>query len=124
MELPDDEYPLMLTTGRSLYHFHTGTLTRKVEGLNILRGEGVVEINPEDASALGITDGEMVKIVSRRGKIEAKASVTGVSPGGVVYMNFHFAESPTNLLTNPALDPISKIPEYKVCAVRIERSGR
>lgn len=123
VELPDDEYPLMLTTGRSLYHFHTGTLTRKVKGLNILRGEGLVEINPEDASALGITDGEMVKIVSRRGKIKAKARVTGVSPRGVVYMNFHFAESPTNLLTNPALDPISKIPEYKVCAVRIERNG-
>jgi len=121
MELPDDEYPLMLTTGRSLYHFHTGTLTRKVKGLNVLRGEGLVEINPEDASALGITDGEMVKVVSRRGEIEAKARVTEVSPKGVVFMNFHFAESPTNLLTNSALDPVSKIPEYKVCAVRVEK---
>jgi len=124
MELPDDDYPLMLTTGRSLYHFHTGTLTRKVKGLNILRGEGLVEINPEDASALGITDGEMVKVISRRGEIEAKARVTEVSPRGVVFMTFHFAESPTNLLTNSALDPVSKIPEYKVCAVRIERNGR
>jgi predicted molibdopterin-dependent oxidoreductase YjgC len=124
MELPDDEYPLMLTTGRSLYHFHTGTLTRKVKGLNLLRGEGLVEINPEDASTLGITDGEMVKIISRRGEIAAKARVTEVSPKGVVYMNFHFSESPTNLLTNPALDPVSKIPEYKVCAVRIKRDDR
>ncbi len=124
VELPDDDYPLMLTTGRSLYHFHTGTLTRKVKGLNILRGEGLVEINPEDASALGITDGEMVKVVSRRGEIEAKAKVTEVSPRGVVFMTFHFAESPANLLTNSALDPVSKIPEYKVCAVRIERKGR
>jgi len=123
MELPDNDYPLMLTTGRNLYHFHTGTLTRKVKGLNILRGEGLVEINPEDASALGITDGEMVKVVSRRGEIEAKARVTEVSPKGVVFMNFHFAESPANLLTNSALDPVSKIPEYKVCAVRIERNG-
>jgi len=116
------DYPLILTTGRSLYHFHTGTLTRKVKGLNILRGEELVEINPENASALGITGGEMVKVVSRRGEIEAKAKVTEVSPGGVVFMTFHFAESPANLLTNSALDPVSKIPEYKVCAVRIERN--
>ncbi len=122
MELPDDEYPLILTTGRSLYHFHTGTLTRKVKGLNILRREGLVEINPDDASALGITDGEMVRVISRRGEVVAKARVTEVSPVGVVFMNFHFAESPANVLTNPALDPVSKIPEYKVCAVRIERN--
>ncbi len=124
MELPDDEYPLILTTGRSLYHFHTGTLTRKVNGLNILRGEELVEINPEDAAALGITDGELVKVISRRNEVVAKARVTEVSPAGVVFMTFHFAESPTNLLTNQALDPVAKIPEYKVCAVRIERNGK
>lgn len=124
MELPDDEYPLVLTTGRSIFHWHTGTMTRKVRGLNTFMGEGLVEINPEDASALGIIDGEMVKIISRRGKIKAKARVTEVSPRGVVFMNFHFAESPTNLLTNSALDPVSKIPEYKVCAVRVEKNGR
>jgi anaerobic selenocysteine-containing dehydrogenase len=122
MELPDDEYPLTLTTGRSLYHFHTGTLTRKVEGLNILRGEELVEINPQDASALGITDGEMVKVISRRGEVVAKARVTEVSPMGVIFMTFHFAESAANLLTNPAIDPVAKIPEFKVCAVKIERS--
>ncbi len=122
MELPDDEYPLILTTGRSLYHFHTGTLTRKVKGLNILRGEEFVEINPEDASALGIADGETVKVISRRAEVMAKARVTEVSPAGVVFMTFHFAESPTNFLTNPALDPVAKIPEFKVCAVRVERS--
>ena len=121
MELPDAEYPLVLTTGRSLYHFHTGTLTRRVNGLNILRGEGLVEINPQDASSLGIADGEMVKVISRRGEVVARAKVTEVSPVGVVFMTFHFAESPANLLTNPALDPVAKIPEYKVCAVRIER---
>ncbi len=122
MELPDKQYPLVLTTGRSLYHFHTGTMTRKVEGLNVLKGEGEVEINPEDASKLGIADGEMVKVSSRRGEITAKAKVTETSPVGVVFMTFHFAESPANLLTNPALDPVAKIPEYKVCAVRVEKS--
>jgi len=121
MELPDSEYPLILTTERSLYHYHTGTLTRRVKGLNILLSEGLVEINPKDASALGIADGEMVKVISRRGEVVAKAKVTEVSPVGVVTMNFHFAESPTNVITNPALDPVAKIPELKVCAVRIER---
>ena len=120
-ELPDDEYPLTLTTGRSLFHFHTGTMTRKVKGLNILLEEGPLEINPSDASALGIVDGEMVKVVSRRGEIVAKAKITEVSPVGVVFLTFHFAESSANLLTNPVFDPVSKIPEFKVCAVRVER---
>jgi len=121
MELPDDEYPLVLTTGRSLFQFHTGTMTRKVKGLNMFRGEELVEMNPEDASALGIAEGDRVKIVSRRGKVVARAKVTDVSPVGVVFMTFHFAESPANILTNPAVDPVAKIPEYKVCAVMIEK---
>jgi anaerobic selenocysteine-containing dehydrogenase len=121
MELPDKKYPLVLTTGRSLYQYHTGTMTRKVEGLNVLKPEGTVEINPADASKLGIADGEMVKVISRRGEIIARAKVTEVSPPGVVFMTFHFAESPVNMLTNPALDPVAKIPEYKVCAVRVEK---
>jgi len=123
VESPDDDYPLLLTTGRSLFQFHTGTMTRKVKGLNVLRGEELVEINPQDASALGIVDGETVKVVSRRGAVVAKAKMTEASPVGVVFMTFHFAESPTNQLTNPALDPMSKIPELKVCAVRIEKNG-
>ena len=123
MELPSKKYPLILTTGRSLYHWHTGTVTRKIKGLNQLLGEGLLEINPEDAATLHITDGEMVKIASRRGEVVAKARVTEVSPQGVVFMTFHFAESPTNLLTNPALDPVAKIPEYKVCAVRVEKNS-
>jgi anaerobic selenocysteine-containing dehydrogenase len=86
--------------------------------------EELVEINPEDASALGIADGDMVRVISRRGKVSARARVTEVSPAGVVFMTFHFAESPANLLTNPALDPVAKIPEYKVCAVRVEKGGR
>jgi len=122
MELPDDEYPLVLTTGRSLFQFHTGTLTRKVKGLNVFKGEELVEINPKDALALRITDGETVKVVSRRGEVIARTKVTEASPVGVIFMTFHFSESPTNVLTNPALDPVSKIPELKVCAVKVERA--
>jgi len=122
-ESPDDEYPLLLTTGRNLFQFHTGTMSRKVKGLNVFMGEELVEMNPRDASALGIADGDTVKVASRRGEVTAKARVTDVSPAGVVFMTFHFAESPTNQLTSPALDPTAKIPEFKVCAVRIEKNG-
>lgn len=121
MELPDDEYPLILTTGRVLCQYHTGTMTRKVGDLNILRGEELVEINPEDACALGIEDGEIVAVQSRRGSLRAKARTTEKSPPGVVFMTFHFSETPTNVLTNPALDPIAKIPELKVCAVKVSK---
>ena len=120
-ELPDKEYPLMLTTGRSLYHYHTGTMTRKVAGLNIIEPEGVIAINPVDASSLKVKDGDKVKVISRRGEIVAKAKVTEQSPPKVVYMDFHFAESAANILTNSALDLVAKIPEFKVCAVKIER---
>ena len=119
-ELPDSEYPLILSTGRCLYQYHT-SMTLKVRGLNILRGEELVQINPKDALALGIADGDMIKVASRRGEVTAKAKVTEVTPAGAIWMTFHFAQSPTNMLTNPALDPAVKIPEYKVCAVRVER---
>ena len=122
-ELPDADYPLLLTTERSLYHYHTGTMTRKVDGLNKLRPEELVEINPADAQSLGVADGEMVGVASRRGQVSARARVTDVTPPGVVTMSFHFAESPTNRLTNPALDPIAKIPEFKVCAVKVTKNG-
>jgi len=121
VELPNDEYPLILTTDRSLFQFHTGTMTRKVRGLNVFKGEELVAINPKDAEALGIDDGEIVHVISRRGDVKTKARVTESSPAGVVAMTFHFVESPTNELTNPALDPVAKIPEFKVCAVRIKK---
>ena len=121
LELPDDDYPLLLTTGRSIFHYHTGSMTRRVSGLNEFKGEEQVEINPADAERLGIADGDCVKVSSRRGRVTARASVTEVSPPGVVFMTFHFAESPTNILTNPAVDPVSKIPELKVCAVKVEK---
>ncbi len=120
-EMPDDEYPLVLTTHRSLFQFHTGTMTRKVKGLNIFKGEERVAMNPEDAKLLGIDDGEMVRVISRRGDVTAKALVTEKSPKGTIAMTFHFAESPTNELTNPAYDPVAKIPEFKVSAVRVEK---
>jgi predicted molibdopterin-dependent oxidoreductase YjgC len=121
VEQPDAAYPLVLTTGRSLFHWHTGTMTRKVEGLNILKGEEAVQLNPADAATLGITEGEKVKVISRRGEVVARLAVTEQSPPGVVFMTFHFAESATNLLTNTALDPVAKMPELKVCAVRVEK---
>jgi formate dehydrogenase alpha subunit len=121
-ESPDDEYPLVLTTGRSLYQYHTGTLTRKAEGLNLLHGEELVEMNPLDAKTLGLNDGDRVKVISRRGEVTARVKITPASPPGVVSMTFHFAESPTNILTNPAVDPVAKIPELKVCAVRVEKA--
>jgi formate dehydrogenase alpha subunit len=123
-ELPDDDYPLILTTGRSLFHFHTGTMSRKVRGLNVFQSEELVEMNPKDAVALGIADGDMVRVISRRGAVVAKACLTDDSPVGMVFMTFHFAESPTNRLTNPAFDPVAKIPEYKVSAVRVEKNGQ
>lgn len=120
-EIPDDNYPLTLTTGRSLFHYHTGTMTRKVAGLNILKSEEKVEINPQDAQRLSLNDNDLVRVVSRRGEITVRAKITDTSPPGVVFMTFHFAESPTNMLTNPVLDPVSKIPELKVCSVKIEK---
>ncbi len=120
-ELPDKDYPFILTTGRSLFHYHTGTMTRRVRGLNAIDPEAEVEINPEDAAVLKIVHGEKVKVVSRRGEVVVKAKVTEKVPPRVVFMTFHFAESPVNILTNPAVDPVAKIPELKVSAVRIEK---
>ena len=120
-EVADKDYPLTLTTVRSLYQYHTGTMTRKVKGLNTMLGEERVEINPIDAEALSISDGDCVKVTSRRGQVAAKARITGITPVGVVTMDFHFGESAANILTNPALDPVSKIPELKTCAVRVEK---
>jgi len=119
-ELPDSEYPLILTTERSLYHYHTATMTRKVGGLNKLHSEELIEINPADAESVGVSDGQMVKVSSRRGDMTARARLTTATPVGVASATFHFAESPTNVLTNPALDPVAKIPELKVCAVKVE----
>ena len=118
-ELPDSTYPFILTTDRSLYHFHTSTMTRRVGGLETLNGHELLNISPEDAAHLGIEDNEMVTVVSRRGTVKVRTKVTDICPRGVVSMTFHFSESPTNVLTNCAIDPVAKIPETKVCAVNI-----
>jgi formate dehydrogenase alpha subunit len=113
-------YPLILTTDRNLYHYHSSTMTKRVDGLNELSSEELVMINPLDAEQYGVVDGQMVEVSSKRGKITARAEVTEVCRPGMISMTFHFAESPTNEITNPALDPIAKIPETKVSAVKIK----
>jgi len=120
-ELPDENYPLILTTGRSLYHYQTSTMTGAVEGLKKLYGEDYIYLSNEDALKLEIADGDKVKVKSRRGEIEPKARITDSCLPGVVFMTFHFGESATNVITNSACDPISKTPEFKVCAVKVEK---
>jgi len=119
-ELPDEEYPLMLTTGRVIYHWHGGEMTRRARNLEAMYPEALVEINPKDALRTQISDGALMKVASRRGEIVAKAEVTDRVEPGLIFTTFHFPESAANFLTNPALDPQAKIPEYKVCAVRVE----
>lgn len=121
-ELPDKDYPMLLTTGRVLYQFHTGTMTRKARCLEAVSGEPFVEINTQDAVQFGISEGDVVQLRSRRGETQAKALVGEMVAPGVVFMPFHYKEAAVNLLTNDALDPIAKIPEFKVCAVAIERA--
>lgn len=120
-ELPDAEYPYILTTGRILYHYHTRTMTGEVAGLNQLAGDSFVEIHPEIAKKLGIGDGEMVRVSSRRGAVVTKAKVTGRIRKDVLFMPFHYVEGNANDVTNTALDPKAKIPELKVCAVALTK---
>jgi len=122
-ENPDEQYPLLLTTDRSLYHFHTSSMTGRVEGLVTAHPEERLMIHPSDAEKWDVADGEMVEVASRRGDARMKARVTDICPVGVVSLTFHFANAPTNELTHAALDPVAKIPETKVCAVRIEKPG-
>ncbi len=122
-EPPDDEYPLLLMTLRHLYQYDAGTMTRKTEGLNKLLGEEFADINPADAAKLGIANGDRVKVISRRGEVTAKAKLDEVTPPGVVSMDFHFVESPVNRLTNRAIDPVAKVPEFKSCAVKVVKAG-
>ena len=119
-EIVNDEYPFWLTTGRVFAHYHTGTMTRNSPTLNAEISEGYLELHPADAEQLKIRPGEAVAVTSRRGRITAKTMVTERVDQGAVFMPFHFVESCANVLTNPAHDPIAKIPEFKVCAVRVE----
>ncbi len=121
-EVPDAEYPFLLTTGRVLQHYNCASMTRQVSGLEKLVPENFIEISPKDAEKLGVKDGELVRVVSRRGAVLARAKVRQIAEG-VVFMPFHHKESPTNLITNDALDPICGTAEVKACAVRIERAA-
>ncbi len=120
-EMVDDKYPMYLTTGRVLYQYHTGTMTMKSEGLNELAPRSFVEISGEDAQSYNISDGDLLKIASRRGEIEAEARISDKAVAGTVFIPFHYAKGAANMLTNAALDPVAKIPEYKVCAVSLSK---
>ncbi len=118
-EQADEEYPMYLTTGRVIYQYHTGTMTRRSEGLNERAPGSFVEISPADAGKYNLEDGNTAKVMSRRGDITVKIRVSEMAVDGTVFIPFHFAEAAANRLTNAALDPVSKIPEYKVCAVKL-----
>jgi formate dehydrogenase alpha subunit len=120
-EVPDAEYPFVLTTGRCIWQWHTGTMTRRSNDLEAEEPTGWIEINTEDAKALGIENKEMIRAITRRGQVEVPARVTKDIMKGVMFMPFHFKECAANMLTNNALDPIAKIPEYKACAVKVEK---
>ena len=120
-EQPDQEYPLILSTGRRLYHYHTSTMTGRTNTLEVAYSQEYLEVNVEDAANYGINDGDIVRLSSRRGTIEVPVKITdNVSPG-LVFTSFHYPAVAINKLTNAAVDPISKIPEFKVCAVKMEK---
>lgn len=119
-ELPDDEYPMTLSTGRVLYHWHGGAITRRSKGLSEIYDEALIELSPQDAIKLSVNGNSRVKVSSRRGSIVARAWITDRVPEGMVFANFHFPEANANELTLAELDPIAKIPTFKVCAIKVE----
>jgi formate dehydrogenase alpha subunit len=121
VELPDEEYPYVLSTGRILYHWHGGTISRESPSLAGIYPKGVVEIHPEDGLKLGLESGDWMKVASRRGEVVAEAKLTDRSPLGVVFISFHWKEAAANILTINELDPVAKIPEYKYCAVNVQK---
>jgi len=122
VELPDDEYPFVMNTGRQLYHWHTGTMTRRASGLDAREPTAIVEIHPDDAKQLGVREGDLVRLTSRRNSMVTAARVSDRVARGQVFVPFHFREAAANLLTNPVLDPYAKMAELKVCAIRIEKA--
>lgn len=123
-DLPDEEYPLVLNTGRVLEHWHTGTMTRRATALDAISPSAFLEVHPDDLARFGVTAGETVTLRSRRGHIELPTRSASHTQPGSVFLPFHFREAAANLLTNDALDPFGKIPEFKYCAVRIEKLPR
>jgi len=122
-EMPDDEYPMVLTTGRQLEHWHTGAITRRASVLDLIEPEAVASLCAADMERLHIAPGDPVRVTTRRGIIELTARVDGAIPEGVIFIPFCYAEAPANVLTNPALDPVGKIPEFKFCAARLEKGA-
>jgi formate dehydrogenase major subunit len=122
-ELPDEEFPFVLNTGRLLEHWHTGSMTRRSFALDSIQPEAHVYLNPDDAARIGVSAGDFVRVTSRRGSIELRARVSHRDTPGTCFIPFHFREAAANLLTIDEIDPFGKIPEFKFCAVRIERAG-
>ncbi len=118
-ELPDDDYPLILVTGRELEHWHTGVMTRRSAALDAIRPDARISLHPEDADRLGVKSGERVDVRSRRGEIRIEAWVDETTQPGAVFIPFHYRESAANVLTTDKLDPDGKIPEFKFCAVDV-----
>jgi formate dehydrogenase major subunit len=121
-ELPDERYPFVLNTGRMLEHWHTGSMTRRSYALDAIAPKALVFIHPDDAARLGLADGELARVSSRRGTIELEAKVSHREAPGNVFIPFHFREAAANLLTIDEIDPVGKIPEFKFCAVQIGRA--
>ena len=121
-ELPDEEFPFVMGTGRQMVHWHTGTMTRRSKGLDAREPVPTVEIHPSDARHLGVKDGDAVLVISRRNAIRIAARISDRVARHQVFVPFHFREAAANLLTNPSLDPYAKIPSFKVCAVRLEKA--
>ncbi len=122
-ELPDDEYPFILNTGRLLEHWHTGSMTRRSYALDAIQPEAHVYLNPGDAAAMGIGEGDFARVTSRRGSIELSVRLSHRDTPGTCFVPFHFREAAANVLTIDEIDPDGKIPEYKFCAVKVERAG-
>jgi predicted molibdopterin-dependent oxidoreductase YjgC len=122
-ELPDESFPFVFNTGRHLMHFHSGSMSRRSRSLDILDPEPLVDIHPADARDLGISERDMITVTSRRGELTARALVTTRTARGNIFLPFHYVEAAANLLTNSARDPVCKIPELKVCAVKVEKSS-
>jgi len=121
-EEPDADYPMVLTTGRQLEHWHTGAMTRRASVLDTIEPEAVASLSPADLRRMGIRPGDMVRVATRRGAIELKARADGAVPSGMIFIPFCYAEAAANVLTNPQLDPFGKIPEFKFCAAKVERA--
>ena len=119
-ELPDEAYPMVLTTGRLLEHWHTGSMTRRAANLDTLEPEAIAGMNPRELNKLGVSPGGFIRVSTRRGAITLKARADRDVAEGMVFIPFCFAEAAANLLTNPQLDPMGKIPEFKFCAAKVE----